>query len=610
MRGLTRRLRLVVMIAGTALVMTNLPHPLPLWAAGDQTKPSVKELIKGAKERRAVETLQPEQLAGTQTPDDPLGRQTPRSAVKGFLKATRERDYATASEYLDLRNLPPGLDLNQGPDLARQFKIILDRALFIDLELLSSSPEGDRQDNLPAGRERVGRLAAGDKSYDILLQQVPYGDGAHIWKFASTTTADIPALYKEYGYGPLERFFPAWMFDYSILGIHLWQWVLTVTVLLLLYPVATWITWLGGRILRLFSVQRAENLERFFAAPLKLLVWILLARALSPLIGPSVAFSALMQVATIPLFALAWLLIRLVDFGASRILGDLDRRGLAGARVLVTPVSRLVKLVVMTGIMLLWLDNMGFKVTTLLAGLSISGVAVALASQKSLENIFGALTLFSSQPVRVGDFCRFGDQVGTVEEIGLRATRIRTLDRSLITVANGEFANLHLDNYSVRDRFWYHPQIGLRYETTPDQIRYILVEVQMMLYAHPKVLPEPLWVRFLGFGDYSLNVGVFAYIGVTDYTESLEIAEDLNLRIMDIVAAAGSDFAFPAQIQYELPGKPVDESRVHAVEAQVKEWKAQRALYLPNLPKEKITEIRGSLAYPPPGSPGAVPTSS
>ena len=184
---------------------------------------------------------------------------------------------------------------------------------------------------------------------------------------------------------------------------------------------------------------------------------------------------------------------------------------------------------------------MGFKVTTLLAGLSISGVAVALASQKSLENIFGALTLFSSQPVRVGDFCRFGDKVGTVEEIGLRATRIRTLDRSVITVANGEFANLHLDNYSARDRFWYHPEIGLRYETTPDQIRYILVEVQKMLYAHPKVLPEPLWVRFIGFGDYSLNVGVFAYIGVTNYDESLEVAEDLNLRIMDIVAAAGSD---------------------------------------------------------------------
>jgi MscS family membrane protein len=396
------------------------------------------------------------------------------------------------------------------------------------------------------------------------------------------------------------------MFDFSILGIHLWQWALSIVILVLLYPVSTWIMWLAGRIMRVVNPERAESFERFFAAPLKFLMWVLLARALSPLVGPSVAFSALMQVATLPLLLLAWLLIRMVDFSASRMMATLDSKGLAGARVLVTPVSRLVKLVMVTGIILLWLDNMGFKVTTLLAGLSISGVAVALASQKSLENIFGALTLFSSQPVRVGDFCRFGDKVGTVEEIGLRATRIRTLDRSVITVANGEFANLHLDNYSFRDRFWYHPEIGLRYETTPDQIRYILVEIQKMLYAHPKVLPDPLWVRFLGFGDYALNVGVFAYIGVTDYTESLEVAEDLNLRIMDIVAAAGSDFAFPAKIQYELPGKPIDESRVQAVEAEVKEWKAQKALYLPRLPKEKVAEIRGSLDYPPHGSPGAV----
>lgn len=609
MRRLARRLGLVLMLAGIAVIVMDPPHPRPSWAATDPTKPTVRELIKGAKERRAEESPVAD-VDRPAMPDDPLGRQTPRSAVKGFLQASRDRDYARASEYLDLRNLPAGLDESQGPALARQFKIILDRALFIDLELMSADPDGDRQDNLPASRDRAGRISAGGKSYDILLQQVPHGDAGYLWKFAATTTADIPALYQEYGYGPLERFFPAWWFDYSILGIHLWQWALAIGILLLLYPLTTWIIWLAGRIMRLVDVERAESLERFFSAPLKLLIWVLLARALSPLIGPSVALGALMQVATLTLVALAWLLFRLVDFSASRMLGNLDRKGLAGARVLVTPVSRLVKLVTFVGIVLLWLDNMGFKVTTLLAGLSISGVAVALASQKSLENIFGALTLFSSHPVRVGDFCRFGDKVGTVEEIGLRATRIRTLDRSVITVANGEFANLHLDNYSMRDRFWYHPEISLRYETTPDQIRYLLVEIQTMLHAHPKVLPEPLWVRFLGFGEYALNLGVFAYIGVTDYTESLEIAEDLNLRIMDIVAAAGSDFAFPAQIQYELPGKPIDDSRVQAVSAQVKEWKAQQALYLPNLPQEKIAQIRGSLKYPPQGSPSAVSTSA
>ena len=105
-----------------------------------------------------------------------------------------------------------------------------------------------------------------------------------------------------------------------------------------------------------------------------------------------------------------------------------------------------------------------------------------------------------------------------------------------------------------------------------------------MLYAHPKVLDEPLYVRFQGFGEYALNLEVFAYIGVTDYTESLEVAEDLNL-------------------QYELPGKLLDEERARAVADQVKDWKAKRALYIPNFPKEKIAEVKGSLDYPPEGSP-------
>ncbi|BFU96511.1 MAG: hypothetical protein NTNFB02_32330 [Nitrospira sp.] len=171
--------------------------------------------------------------------------------------------------------------------------------------------------------------------------------------------------------------------------------------------------------------------------------------------------------------------------------------------------------------------------TTLLAGLSISGVAVALVSQKSLENIFGAVTLFTARLVKVGDMCRLGSEMGVV----------------------ADFANLHLDNLSERDRFWYHPALEVRYETTPDQIRYLLVEVRKMLCGHPQVLTEPLRVRFIRFGEYSLDVEVFAYLEAASYDESLEIAEDLNLRIMDIVSEVGSDFAFPSEVQYSLPGR-------------------------------------------------------
>jgi MscS family membrane protein len=415
--------------------------------------------------------------------------------------------------------------------------------------------------------------------------------------------SEIPDLYQQFGYGRLERILPAWMFDVTILGINLWLWAAFLALAIVLYPAAMLVTKLATAALRVVHREFADQFQQLFRGPITLLIWTVMVRSAGTLLGSSIALSALSQARTVQVIALAWLFMRFVDFAAQRAGSNLERKGLGGSRVLLMPVARVVKFVALAGAILLWLDNAGYKVTTLLAGLSISGIAVALASQKSLENLFGAVTLFTSRPVKVGDFCRFGNEIGTVEEIGLRATRIRTLDRTVITVANAEFANLHLDNFSARDRFWYHPTLQLRYETTPDQIRYILVEVRKMLYAHPIVLPEPLHVRFKSFGQYSLDVEVFAYIGVTDYGESLEVAEDLNLRIMDIVSSAGSDFAFPSEVQYSLPGKPLDEERAKAVSQQVKEWKAKRELYLPNFPADKIAAIKNSLEYPVEGSP-------
>ena len=125
-----------------------------------------------------------------------------------------------------------------------------------------------------------------------------------------------------------------------------------------------------------------------------------------------------------------------------------------------------------------------------------------------------------------------------------------------------------------------------------------------MLYAHPKLLSEPLWVRFTEFGDFSHDIGVFAYINVANYDESLEVAEDLNLRILNIIADAGTELAIPSQIQYEVPGRTLDDGQVRDVETRVREWRNKQALYLPNFPPDRIAKLKGSLDYPPAGSPG------
>jgi MscS family membrane protein len=579
---------------------------VPASADTNPAQPSLKELVQKRSKVSPVGESYSSEGTASGVPDDELNRGVPRSSVGSFLAAAGKRDYVRAAGYLDLHSLPPGMTESQGPELARQLKIVLDRVLWIDLDLVSTSPDGDLTDALPDVRDRVGRIVGRERTYDLLLQRVPREDGVFIWKFAGATVAEIPQLYEEFGYGRLEKIFPPWFFDVKILGIEVWGWTALVVIAITTLPIAFLLVALLFRILRFFRAELAPDIEQFFTGPVRMLLWVLMARSLIDLTSYSVVQQALSQGKTLLVVALAWIALRCLDLTAKWMARRFETRGVTGSRVLLRPAVILVKVVVVAGAALLWLENLGYEVTTLLAGLSISGVAVAFAAQKSLENIFGAATLYSSQPVRVGDFCRFGDRVGTIEEIGLRATQVRTLDRTIISVPNGEFATMHLENYSKRDRFWYHPCLKLRYETTAEQIRYVLVEVRKMLYAHPKILSDSLWVRFQGFKDYSLDLDVFAYIGVTDYNESLEVAEDLNLRIMDIVAGAGTDFAIPAQIQFEAPARVLDDEKSKKAESQVAEWRTRQALYLPNFPREKVAELQGSLDYPPVGSPSAV----
>jgi MscS family membrane protein len=290
-----------------------------------------------------------------------------------------------------------------------------------------------------------------------------------------------------------------------------------------------------------------------------------------------VAARALSEVGTLLTIIITWAIIGLCGLVFER-LADRFRRSdqRAAATVLLPPLKNAATIIVIVIALIVWLDNIGFRVTTLLAGLGVGSIALALALQKSIENLIGAITLYTSKPVRVGDFCKFGETLGTIEEIGLRSTRVRTLDHTVVSVPNAEFMNLPLDNFSKREKIRYHPKISLRYETTPDQIRYILAEIKKLLTSHQKVLPDPARVRFTNFGAYSLDLDIVAYIDVTDYGEYLEIAEELNLQIMNIVAQAGSNFALPSQTTYLESGKGLDEELTSLAESQVREGKEKK----------------------------------
>jgi MscS family membrane protein len=257
--------------------------------------------------------------------------------------------------------------------------------------------------------------------------------------------------------------------------------------------------------------------------------------------------------------------------------------------------------VVITGVLVI-LYLAGINLTAVLTGLGVGGIAVAFAAQKTLENLFGGIMIASDQPIRVGDFCKVGEYMGTVEDIGLRSTRIRTLDRTVVAVPNGQLATVSIENFTLRDRVWFHHTLQLRYETATDQLRYILVQIRELLYKHEKVDSTSARVRFVGFGKSSLDLEVFAYVLETEYAAFLHVQEDLLLHIMDIIAASGSSLAFPSQVTYVTRDAGLDAGKAEEAAATVRRWREQGELPFPDFAPETIAEINNRLEYPPPFS--------
>jgi len=538
---------------------------------------------------------------------DELQRDTPRGAMRGYLVAGRDGDWRRAARYLDLSRLSPAESESMGPRLARQLKRVLDRTLWVELDKLPDQPEGDLDDGLSADREPVGNISTADGEVPVRLARLSE-DGESVWKISAATVARIGGLYEEFGYGPLEEWLPPSFFDLQLFEVQLWQWV----GLALLITLAWALSWLGARIVLALVVPLTRRTEtdlddRLFAdgaPPLRFLIGLgLFALGLGwlRLTVPAERFCVTV-VQVLAVLSLLWLISRVVDILSYWARDQLEAADQRGAISLV-PLGRRTLKVIFIGLgLLVVLQNFGVNVTALVTGLGVGGLAVALAAQKSLEHLFGGIMLAVDQPVAVGEFCRYGDKVGTVEDIGLRSTRIRSLDRTVVSVPNGEFSSLQIENYAKRDRMRIAFNLGLRYETSAEQLRYVLVELRKLLLAHPRVLPDPARVRFVGFGAFSLDLEVFAYVDTEDYNDFLAVREDLFLRMMGVVEASGSDFAFPSQTLYVERGSGLDGERVSAVEAQVQAWREAQDLQLPDFREDLVAELDDSLDYPPRGS--------
>jgi MscS family membrane protein len=494
-------------------------------------------------------------------------------------------------EIFDRIDLP---DLDSVPDAHAMAAANLDRWRIPHTEIvITTVTRGDRTGEFLFSAATLQRLP----EFYVKVQSRPYRPGSWEGAYAYLSTIGVP----EYVPWKLTDGLPLWA-KAQVWEQALWRWIVFGLALLALLGTLMAV---GRGVNRIGAVHPIRQDARRLVLPLSVSLAAWLLGFVSDAIN--ITGQARVMIATILgavfLVALAWSVLIIGELIAGLIVASPRSKTRGLDEAIVRLASRILALAVAILVSVHGAQLLGVPVVPLLAGLGVGGLALALAAQPTIENLIAALTLYADRPVRVGEFCRFGDTLGTVEEIGMRSTRIRTLDHTVLSVPNADFSKGRVENYTARRKIWYHPRIRLRYETTPDQVRYILVEVRKLLYAHPRVLPDPARIRFAGFGEYSLDLDVFAYIDTQDYGEHLEIAEDLNLRIMDVITAAGTELAIPARLEYQMDKAPLDEKEIRQAEASVQEWRGQRTMYLPKFPPDTIAKLRGSLDYPAVGSP-------
>jgi MscS family membrane protein len=545
-------------------------------------------------------------LPSVPVPDDPLGRGTPRSSMEGFFGAAREGNFELAARYLDLTGLAADAAAGQGPRLARQLWFVLERQAKVDFGNLSSNPLGESDDGLPPNRERLVQIDWSGGFVDVSLERVREPGGLEVWKVSSRSVAQIPRLYERFRMRWADAFFSEAAVDSflrtHVLGLSGVTWI-TLVVVLCLWAILALVSlalarWLVGRM----RPGVAHRLLSTIYLPVVLLVVTEVVRNLLPERVLPAETASLFRAQTLAVVVAVWILFRFVDFATEQARARVfEREGNAGFH-LINLLRRIAKVALVLVGLTVWLDNLGFKVSTIVASLGIIGLAVGLASKNFIEDLIGAMTLHATGVVKRNELIRFGDQRGYVEDIGLRMTTIRSRDRTLITMPNATFAATQIENIARRDKVLFHPKLGLRYETTPDQLRYVLIELRKLLYSHPKVLNEDVRVRFVGFGAYSLDLEIDCYVTETKQPEYLAVAEDLNLRIMEIVAQAGTGFAFPSQTTYLEPGQGPDKALTEQAEAVVQRWREQGQLFQHEFPDEQIKEMAATLKYPDSGA--------
>jgi len=550
--------------------------------------------------------LQPAKPASNSAPApaDPFGRGTPYGTVFGFLQAAQSGDYSIAAQYLQMS---AARRQSEGDQMAMKLKLVMDVAFAGSLKHVSTLPEGTPQEDIPLDHQRIGTMSSGDIEANLDLVRVTDPSAGKIWLISSDTLAKIPELYDQVKARRVETKLPQWLVKHQLAGMPLWQWL----ALLLAIPVAGGAGWLFLLVLQIPLRWWARHRGqpgianwRSVSGPGWLLTATVAHRILAGYLGmPLLPRHYYVQLVTVALIIGAnWILWQFVRWFLRRVRNRAFAHGHGGTGSLILLGERIIKAVVFMMALFFILGSLGFNMSTALAGLGIVGLAIGFGAQKSIENLFGGVFVLGDEVIRVGDTCRFGDRTGTVEDIGLRSTRVRTDNRTLLAIPNGTVATINVENFSRRDKIFFQTNLALRYETSPDQMRYLLANARRLLYSHPKIEAASVHVRLTDFRVSAFNVEVSAYVLTQDDNEFGAVREDLLLRFIDLINESGTAFALPSQTLYLGRDSGLEKEKTETATKEVTEWRDGKQLPFPDFTNDQISAFRGSLEYPPPDS--------
>lgn len=547
------RLR-IILLAALLLPVLGFPAQVP----GLNSKPAAKQESPPA--------------AST----DPLGRETPRGAVMGFLRAAQDENYSVAAQYFQPRPGRHRPNPAEEQDLAAQLLAVINQKIpASSLETLSRDPLGRLDDGLPSNQELLSGVRDSAGTFSIALLRLDDDHGNKLWFISRKSLDTIPETYDSLQFSGIERKLPSFLTKTRLLSMPFWQWI----AILVAIPLAILVAWalsIGPRLaLRYFRKKidpgavPAHSL--FHIGPGTLLLSALVHYVFVFFIGASIVYRQYYGHVIWVFLGIAfyWLVARITREVSERLGQRLASSGRMAERSIVSLARRALEVLILIAVVLIVLSGLGVNVTAALAGLGIGGLAIGLGAQKTFENLLGGISVLTDRALQIGDACRIGDQRGTVEDIGLRSMKLRTEDRTVVTIPNGTVAAAVLENYRQRDKILFRQTLRLRYDLSSEHIRYVLDEIRSVLRQSSRVEDASSRVRFLRFADYAVEVEVYAYILVRDYAEFLELQEQLLLSILESIERTGAVIALPTQATLVTQDSWVDPEKTKAAKARI-----------------------------------------